>query len=277
VALYPDALLAQVLMAATYPQEVAQAAQWRGAQPGLTGTALQDALQNQPWDESVKSLCAFPAVLYRMSQGLAWTQKLGDAFIDQQPQVMDTVQALRRKAQATGNLRSGPQETVGFSNNDITIAPANPEVVYVPTYDPSYVYGSWSWPEYPPYYPPYWGTGLGAGFYWGAGIFAGAALWGGFDWRRHEIHRDVYRFNAFNHARIADGGWHHDEFHRGGVPYRGQQFHAGEFHGGGERFGASRGESMHEGGFGHEGGEFHGGGMGGHEGGGGHGGGGGHR
>src|SRR5712671_1273552 len=112
VALYPDALLAQVLMAATYPTEVVEAARWAQQNNGLTGTALQDALQGQPWDASVKSLCAFPTVLERMSEGLAWTQELGDAFIDQQQQVMDTVQGLRRKAQAAGTLASNPQQTV---------------------------------------------------------------------------------------------------------------------------------------------------------------------
>jgi uncharacterized membrane protein YgcG len=260
VALYPDALLAQVLMAATYPQEVVDAAGWTQQNPGLTGAALQAALQGQPWDASVKSLCAFPAVLDRMSRGLAWTQRLGDAFLDEQPQVMDRVQALRRQAQAAGNLQSNSQETVGFSNNAITIVPANPQIVYVPTYDPEFAYGSWSWPAYPPYYPGYWGAELGAG------IFAGAWLWGGFDWRRHEVHIDRDRYNEFNHSHIVDNRWHHDEMHRGGFPYRGEQFHAED-----NRFGATRGETMHEGG------AFHGGGMGGHEGGGGHGGGGGHR
>jgi uncharacterized membrane protein YgcG len=260
VALYPDALLAQVLMAATYPQEVVDAARWMQQNPGLTGAALQTALQGQPWDASVKSLCAFPAVLDRMSRSLDWTQRLGDAFLDQQPQVMDRVQALRRQAQAAGNLQSNSQETVGYSNNAITIAPANPQIVYVPTYDPQFAYGSWSWPAYPPYYPSYWAAGLGAG------IFAGAWLWGDFDWRRHEVHVDRDRFNEFNHSHIVDNRWHHDEMHRGEIPYRGERFGGPD-----NRFGAARGGSMREGGAFHGGGE-----MGGHEGGGGHGGGGGH-
>jgi uncharacterized membrane protein YgcG len=305
VALYPDALLAQVLMAATYPTDVVEAASWAQQNPGLTGAALQDALQGQPWDPSVKSLCAFPTVLERMSEGLAWTQELGDAFVDQQQQVMDTVQGLRRKARAAGTLASGPQQIVALDNNTITIAPADPRVVYVPTYDPAFAYGSWWWADYPPYYPSYWGPTLGAGFFWGAGIFAGAALWGGFDWRHHEVHRDLGRFNQFNRAHIVDSQWHHDLAHRGlafgGDPFRGPQLH------GEDRFGASRGATMmpevgvrhegeigreggfghedgiaHEAGFGHEGevghaggfspegGGFHGGGMGGHAGGGGH-------
>jgi uncharacterized membrane protein YgcG len=266
VALYPDALLAQVLMAATYPTEVVEAARWVQENNGLTGIALQDALQSQPWDASVKSLCAFPTVLERMSEGLGWTQELGDAFIDQQQQVMDSVQRLRRKAQAAGTLASNPQQTVAVDNNTITIAPASPQVVYVPTYDPAFAYGSWSWPDYPPYYPSYWGPGLGAGFFWGAGFFAGAALWGGFDWRHHEVHRDLGRFNEFNRSHIVDSQWHHDLGHRGlafgGDPFRGPQFH------GEDRFGASRGATMpevgmaHEGAFGHEGGVAHEGGFG---------------
>jgi hypothetical protein len=264
VALYPDALLAQVLMAATYPQEVVEAASWmQQNNGGLTGTALQAALQSQPWDASVKSLCAFPAVLGRMSQGLAWTQGLGEAFVDQQPQVMDTVQALRRRAQAAGNLQSNSQETVGFNNNAITIAPANPQIVYVPTYDPEYAYGSWSSPDYPPYYPDYWGAGLGVG------VFAGAWLWGGFDWRRREVNVDRDRFNEFNHSHIVDNHWHHDEARGGGFAFRGEPFRGPD-----NRFGAPRGGIVQEGqhggamfgGMGHEGGSSQGGGMG-HEGG----------
>jgi hypothetical protein len=251
VALYPDALLAQVLMAATYPTDVVEAASWAQQNPGLTGAALQDALQGQPWDPSVKSLCAFPTVLERMSEGLAWTQELGDAFVDQQQQVMDTVQGLRRKARAAGMLASNPQQIVGLDNNIITIAPANPQVVYVPTYDPAFAYGSWWWADYPPYYPSYWGPTLGAGFFWGAGIVAGAALWGGFDWRRHEVHRDLGRFNEFNRAHIVDSQWHHDLAHRGlafgGDPFRGPQF-LGE-----DQFGASRGATMPEAGMRREG------------------------
>jgi len=269
VALYPDALLSQVLMAATYPTEVVEAARWAQQRPGLTGTALQDALQGQPWDESVKSLCAFPAVLNRMSQGLAWTQQLGDAFIDQQQQVMDTVQALRRKAQAAGNLRSNPQQTVAIDNNAITIAPANPQIVYVPTYNPAFVYGPWGDPAYPPYYPSYWGPGVGAGFFWGVGIAAGFALWGGFDWHRHDVHIDVNRYNRFHHTHISDDHWHHDVVHRGGVPYRGPiaqqrfggfrggEYRPGEMHGEMAR-GEEHGGEMRGGGMGHEGG--HGGG-----------------
>jgi hypothetical protein len=238
LALYPDALLSQVLMAATYPTEVVEASRWAQQHPGLTSTALQDALQGQPWDETVKSLCAFPAVLERMSRDPAWMQQLGDAFIDQQQQVMDTVQALRRRAQTTGTLQSNAQQTITSDNSAISIAPTNPDVVYVPTYNPAYVYGPWWDPAYPPYYPSYWGP-VGAGFFWGAGIAAGFALWGGFDWRRHDVHINVERFNRFNRAHIADEHWHHDLVHRSGVPYRGPvaQQRFGGFRGGEQRFG----------------------------------------
>jgi uncharacterized protein DUF3300 len=229
-------------------------------------------------------------VLDRMSRGLAWTQQLGDAFIDQQPQVMDSVQALRRKAQAAGNLQSNPQQTVGLDNSTITIVPTNPQIVYVPTYNPEFVYGPWWYSAYPPYYPSYWGPGLGAGFFWGVGIGAGLALWGGFDWHRHDVHIDVDRYNHFNYSHISDSRWHHDVAHRAGVPYRGpvaqQRFggfgggenRPGEMHGGiargEERGGEIRGGEMRGGemrGGEMRGGEMRGGGMG-HEGG--HGGGG---
>jgi hypothetical protein len=248
LALYPDALLSQVLMAATYPAEVVQAASWTQQHPGLTGAALQDALQGQPWDDSVKSLCAFPAVLGRMGQGLAWTQQLGDAFIDQPQQVMDTVQALRRRAQAAGNLRSNGQQTIALDNNAIIITPTNPQIVYVPTYNPAFAYGPWWYPAYPPYYPTYRGAGIGAGFYWGVGIAAGLALWGGFDWHRHEVHIDLERYNHFNRSHISNDHWHHDFAHRGGIPYRGpiaQQRFGGEMARREERGGEMRGGGGH--------------------------------
>ena len=159
IALYPDALLSQILMASTYPLEIVEAARWRKDNAALKGQALEDALKKQPWDESVKSLCAFPDVLDRMNKDLAWTQKLGDAFLAQQAQVLDTVQSLRKKAQAAGNLKSNEQQKVDVQTRTtsiIVIEPANPQVVYVPTYQPTVVYGGWPYPAYPPYYPPYW-------------------------------------------------------------------------------------------------------------------------
>jgi hypothetical protein len=233
VALYPDALLSQMLMAATYPLEVVQAARWTRQHPGLSGTALRDAVAAEPWDASVKSLCAFPQVLQRMSRDLVWTQKLGDAFLDQQQQVMQTVQNLRTKAEAAGKLQSNERQQVVVEDGDITIMPADPQIVYVPVYDPSVVYGGWWWPTYPPYYPVYWrprDANFVDGFFWGTGIGAGLALWGGFDWRRHDVNINAARYNYFNRTRITEPSWHFDPAHRHAVPYRsvsGQQHFAG--------------------------------------------------
>ena len=160
IALYPDALLAQVLMASTYPLEIVSAERWVKANPSLKGQALEDGLQSQPWDPAVKSLAVFPQLLTMMSEKLDWTQKLGDAFLAQEEDVMATVQALRAKAVAQGTLKdSKEQKVVTQTENGVTIIkiePADPETVYVPTYDPSVVYGTWWYPAYPPYYwyPP---------------------------------------------------------------------------------------------------------------------------
>jgi hypothetical protein len=156
IALYPDALFAQVLMASTYPLEVVKAERWVKANPGLKGKALEDALQKQPWDPSVKSLAVFPQVLTMMSEKLDWTQKLGDAFLAQQKDVLAAAQVLRNKAVAQGTLKDSKEQKVITEQTETTtvikIEPTNPEVVYVPTYNPSVVYGAWPYPAYPPYY-----------------------------------------------------------------------------------------------------------------------------
>jgi len=189
----------------------------------LKGDALQSALQQQKWDESVKSLCAFPEVLDKMNKDLAWTQKVGDAFLGQQKQVMDTVQSLRQKAQANDSLKTNEQQKVVVENNYITIEPANPQVVYVPVYQPTVVYGAWPYPAYPPYYPPYWATPGAAfvrGVAWGIGVAAGAALWGGFNWGHVDVNINVNRYNNFNRTNIQNNNWQHNSVHREGVPYR---------------------------------------------------------
>lgn len=226
IALYPDALLSQIMMASTYPLEIVEAARWRKANASLKDKALEDALQKQTWDESVKSLTAFPDVLDRMNQDLAWTQKLGDAFLAQQDQVMDTIQGLRGKAKAAGNLQSNEQQKVEVQQADnkqyIVIEPTNPQVVYVPTYQPV-VYGAWGYPAYPPYYPSYWyppGAAFVGGFFWGVGIAAGAALWGGWGWNNHSVNVNVNRYNSFNRTNISNNNWNHNVNHRGAVPYR---------------------------------------------------------
>ncbi len=227
IALYPDALLSQMMMASTYPLEIVEAARWRKSNAALKDQALQDALQKQTWDESVKSLTAFPDVLDRMNQDLAWTQKLGDAFLAQQDQVMDTIQALREKAKSAGHLESNDKQKVEVQQADnkqyIVIEPANPQVVYVPTYQPTVVYGAWGYPAYPPYYPSYWyppGAAFASGFFWGVGIAAGAALWGGWGWNNHSVNVNVNRYNNFNRTNISNTNWNHNVNHRGAVPYR---------------------------------------------------------
>ena len=225
IALYPDALFAQVLMASTYPLDVVSAERWVRANPGLKDKALQDALEKQPWDPSVKSLAVFPQVLMMMSEQLDWTQKLGDAFLAQQKDVLATAQTLRAKAQAQGNLKDTPEQKVATtqegSTTVIKIEPTNPEVVYVPTYNPTVVYGSWWWPAYPPYYyypPGYVAGGALLGFT--AGVIVGGALWGNANWGRGDVDIDINRYNNFNKTNISNREWNHNAERRGAVPYR---------------------------------------------------------
>ena len=219
IALYPDALVAQILMASTYPLEVVEAARWVRAHPDLKGDQLQSALQEQGWDPSVKGLAVVPQVLTMMDEKLDWTEKLGDAFLSQQQAVMDTIQSLRARAQAAGNLASTPQQTVVTEGQEIRVEPANPEVIYVPVYDPAVIYGPWWWPA-PPYYwypPGYVVTGPFITF--GFGFFVGAAIWGGCDWPHRTVIVNVHHYNTFNRTRIVNPRWHHDVDHRRGVPY----------------------------------------------------------
>ena len=185
IALYPDPLLTQMLMASVYPVEIVQAARWLEdpANKNLTGDALAKALESQNWDPSVKSLVAFPQVLQMMNEQLDWTQQLGYAFASQQTDVMASIQRLRRQAQAAGTLGSTPQQTVSAQGETIVIEPVNPQIVYVPSYNPTVVYGSWPYPAYPPVYwppPPGYaaGTALAAGLAFGAGVAITAGLWG---------------------------------------------------------------------------------------------------
>src|SRR5262245_35169707 len=165
IALYPDTLLAQVMIASTYPAEVAQAAQWAQQNSSLKGAALDSALQQQTWDPSVKALVQTPSVLQQMSSKMDWTQQLGDAVIAQQGDVMDSVQRLRQRAQGAGNLMTTEQQRVVTqgtgSTQTIVIEQADPQVLYVPSYQPQVVYGSWPYPSYPPYY---WPAPVGYGY-----------------------------------------------------------------------------------------------------------------
>jgi hypothetical protein len=231
IALYPDPLLTQVLMASTYPLEVVEAARWSNNNPGVQGNALQNAMQAQSWDPSVKALTAVPQTLQMMSDKLDWTQQLGDAFLAQQQDVMNAVQQLRAQAQAAGNLQSTPQQRVttapvpqGVASASmrpaIVIEPTNPDVYYVPVYNPAVAYGSWDYPSYPPFYwsPPGFVASNVMSF--AAGVAVGAAIWGGCDWWGHNVIINVNRFNAFNHTDIANNVWVHNPAHRGDVPYR---------------------------------------------------------
>lgn len=231
IALYPDSLVAQVLMASTYPLEVVEAARWVKSQPDLEGTALQDALEKESWDPSVKSLAAFPQTLEMMNDKLDWTTQLGNAFLAQQADVMNAVQILRERAKAQGNLESNDQQTVkventptGNQSQTIIIEPANPQVVYVPTYNPTVVYGAWPYPAYRPFYwyPPGYAF-VGSAISFGVGLAVGSALWGGCNWGRSDVNINVNRYNSFNRTNIRSSTWEHNSYHRRGVGYRDQR------------------------------------------------------
>lgn len=227
IALYPDPLLAQILMASTYPLEVVQAARWVKENAKLSGKALEDALTKQPWDPAVKSITAVPQVLQQMNDKLDWTQKLGDAFLAQQQDVMDTVQALRAKAHAAGNLKSTEQQVVKTevqgTQTIYVVQPAKPDVVYVPTYNPTVVYGSWWYPA-PPYmmYPPAYVYPPGLAF--ATGVVVGAAIWGNCNWGgygNNNVNVNVNKYNSFNRTSVSNtnNNWNHNAQHRGGVAY----------------------------------------------------------
>src|SRR6202140_550541 len=229
IALYPDALLSEVLMPSTYPLEVVEADRWANANKNLKGDALKAALDKQNWDDSIKSLAATPDVPDMMSNKLGWTQQLGDAVLAQQPDVMDAIQRLRTKAQANNKLQSTSQQTVTTQSTGgqqyIYIAPTDPDELYVPYYDPSVVYGPWPYPDYPPYYwppPAYIGVGIlatglafGTGYVLGRWASGGNRWGGGFNWGGNHINvnrsANVNNFNGNN--------WSHNPAHRGNVGY----------------------------------------------------------
>ena len=237
IALHPDPLISQILMASTYPLEVALADRWTKQNASLKGDALTSALEARDWDPSVKSLVNFPQVLTMMSEKLDWTQKLGDAFLADQKKVLDTIQSLRAKAQASGNLKTTKEQTVIVEEKIIKIEPASPEVMYVPTYNPTVVYGAWPYPSYPPYYyyPP--GYVASSMMWFGAGMALGAAWgygWGNCDYhggnvkvdidRNTNINRNIDRGKYANQlpAGGRQGNWQHNAEHRQGVSYRDQ-------------------------------------------------------
>ena len=242
IALHPDSLVSQILMASTYPLEVVQADRFAKQNAKLKGDALTAALEKQDWDPSVKSLVNFPQVLTMMSEKLDWTQKLGDAFLADQKKVLDTIQSLRAKAQAAGNLQSTKEQNVIVEEKIIKIESTSPQVVYVPTYNPTVVYGAWPYPAYPPYYyyPP--GYVASRALWFGAGVAAGAAwgyAWGNCNWNGGDVDVDVNRNTNINNNINRDqakqkmqergqvnqkgqGKWQHNPENRKGVSYRDQ-------------------------------------------------------
>jgi hypothetical protein len=231
IALYPDALLAQVLMASTYPLEVVSAARWVKANPDVKGDAALKKVENETWDVSVKSLAAFPSILDMMNEKLDWTQKLGDAFLAQQKEVLASVQRLRQLAKNSGNLESNQQQVVRSEAQSIIIEPAQPQTIYVPSYNPTVVYGTWPYPAYPPYYYPpnpyyypgyYPGAALATGLAWGVGIAAGAALIGGANWGGGDVTINANRAANIdrNYSRSSSNSWQHNSQHRGNAGYR---------------------------------------------------------
>ncbi len=300
IALYPDSLVAQILAASTFPEQVVEADRWVQAHPDLKGEALGKAVDQEPWDPSVKALAAFPSVLGNMDKNLSWASSLGDAYYNQQQDVMDAVQAMRQKAEQSGNLKTTQQQTVTTQGSTIIVEPADPEVVYVPAYDPWIVYGGpiVAWPGWYPY-PGIWyggpylsfGVGFGIGFFGGFGW--GWGHWG-FDWHNHYAiynhehyfshSRTFYNRNTF--YRGGDHGRGFDGHGSGGRPFNGDHqaargygqphgesgVHSGAFsgydHGGQTRGFSARGNSsLGGGGFHGGGGGFHGGGGGSHGGG----------
>jgi hypothetical protein len=218
IALYPDELLTQVLMASASPLEVVQAARWTEdpGNRGLSGESLTAALAAQPWDPAVKSLIPFPQVLATMNSRLEWTQQLGYAMAVQEPDVMDSVQRLRRQAQEAGQLQTNAQQIVRVEGPTIIIVPAQPSVVYVPVYNPTVVYGAWLYPSYPPVYlpppPGYdYGSALVTGLAFGAGVAITASLWGWArpNWGGRNVNVNVNNYNSINVNRppISDSHW----------------------------------------------------------------------
>jgi hypothetical protein len=237
IALYPDAILSQALVASTYPLEVVEAGRWLSAHPNLKGKELADAAAKQPWDASVQALVMLPDVLKRLDQDVRWTSDLGNAFLAQQQDVMDAVQRMRKRAKDSGALQSTKEQTVttATDNNQsyIEIQPASGQMLYVPQYNPAAVWGPAEYYPYPAIYDPpvpstgaifaasavSFGLGVAVGAIWGGG-------WGGWGWNCGWGHRSVVinnnfiRVNHFNRVNVANGNnWIHNPAHRRAVPY----------------------------------------------------------
>lgn len=228
IALYPDTVLSQVLVASTYPLELVQAARWRENNSDLNEKEALDAIENKDWDPSVKALVPFNSLLQQLVEDLNWLQNLGDAFLSNETQLLASVQSLRQKAYQQGSLSNNKYIEVVEEDNDIVITPVSREVVYVPYYDTRVVYGNWHWADYPPHYwhrPShyYWHAGL----YWSPRVYIrNSFFFGGFHWRnRHVVvHHSPRRYGRYDdgHRRVRVNEyqrWSHNSHHRRGVRY----------------------------------------------------------
>jgi hypothetical protein len=255
IALYPDLLLSQILAASTYPAEITEAQQWMQRNPGLRGQQLVEAAKQQPWDPSVQALVAFPDVMNTLTRDMQWTTDLGNAFLSQQADVMDAIQRMRASARDNGRLANTPQQRVTYEQqngqNAIVIQPVDPQTVYVPVYNPVYVWGP---PAYG-YYPPLGYPGVGYGIGFGVGTFLGGFFsglvgfggWGwGFSWLSHGLFLNGLFFNHFGfhgyggygfhggYGYASRAAWVHNPGHRLGVPYSGH-YAGAHFAGSGSR------------------------------------------
>ena len=232
IALYPDPLLAQTLAASTYPLEVIQLQQWLTKNPKLTGKVLTDAVTKQNWDPSIQGMAALPEVVKQLADNIAWTSDLGNAFLAQQSDVMDAVQRMRAKAQGAGNLKTSKEQKVESKQVEgktvVVIEQADPQVVYVPSYNPTAVYGPPVYPYPSIYYPPYvpgrllaFGTGIAIGAAWGNGGWGYGCGWGNNNVNVNVNNNYINNFNKNNvNNRISNNSnWQHNGQHRGGAPY----------------------------------------------------------
>ena len=260
IALYPDALVAQILAGSTYPTQIVEADRWMQQHSDLKGEQLAQAVNQQSWDASVKALTQTPSVLANLDKNLSWASALGDAYVNQQQAVLDAVQTMRKRAEQAGNLKTNPQETVTNQGQTVVIQPANPNVVYVPAYDPWVVYGpplvaypGWYW--YPGLYAVGPGISFGVGF--GVGFFGGFG-WGWHhwdaDWRGRRIEHDHHAYISHsrtfidrNHFYRGGPGFHGGPGFRGGPGTRSGAF-SGFNHGGMARSSSARGQSSFHGG-----------------------------
>jgi hypothetical protein len=269
IALYPDPLLTQVLAASTYPMEVAEAEQWAQDHHKWKPAKLMDEAKKQPWDPSVQGLVAFPQTLTMLTQNMNWTTQLGNAFLAQQGDVMQAVQRMRAQAEQKGTLQSTPQETVTTLNQqgqpEISIQPANPDVWYVPNYNPAYVWGTPAWGAYPQLAYP----GLDVGFGWYPGIDIGMYFggwggwgWGGWGWSPNWYGGNIFIDNSFFHrygfrnfdgrGMLGNSAWAHNPEHRLGVPYGNREVAGrfgrnGAFGNGADRMAGARGGTFNRG------------------------------